>query len=270
MPFPNFDPLDEGEALTAASLNSKLQDTRGSINALPADAISSGALRSEHLSAITLNNLSTDASGAAVNMTHTNPTPTAISGNYDNIYTGTPVTVPNSRGTFLGWGDGLGGTGWAGIAVNGGGLNTRAQLVFPLPGLTIMPTTGAATSSQLCTGLLVKVNVGVLVTPASGGQPKGALYSAGMGLSIFWQGNSSTYHWMPSSLAFKSRANAVFADIATTALITKADLDAPFGGAAAETAVFSVGAAICCKQLTQNLYIREWRISAIPIYGGSL
>ena len=267
MPFPNFDPLDEGEALTAASLNSKLQDTRGSINALPADAISNGALRSEHLSAITLNNLSTDASGAAVNMTHANPFPTAISGNYDNIYTGTPVTVPNSRGTFLGWGDGLGGTGWAGIAVAGGTLDTRAQLVFPVPSLTIMPTTGAATSSQMCTGLLVKVNVGVIRTPAPGA---GAQYRRGMGLSIFWQGNSSTYHWMPASLAIRGRSNTAFSDMSTSILITKADLDAPFGGAAAETAVFSVAAAICQFGVTSNLNIREWRISAIPIYGGSL
>jgi len=268
MPFPNFDPLDEGEALTAASLNSKLQNTRGSINALPADAISNGALRSEHLSAITLNNLSTDASGAAVNMTHTNPTPTVISGNYNNLYTGTPVTVPNSRGTFINWGDGLGGTGWAGISSTGGlPLNTRAQLVFPLPGLTIMPTTGAATSSQMCTGLLVKVNVGVIRTPDSGA---GAQYRRGMGLSIFWQGNSSTYHWMPASLAIRGRSNTAFSDMSTSILITKADLDAPFGGAAAETAVFSVAAAVCQFGVSANLNIREWRISAIPIYGGSL
>ena len=120
MPFPNFDPLDEGEALTADSLNSKLQDTRDSINALPADALTASSLRSEHLAPITLNNLSTDAAGNAVNMTHVNPTPTAISANYDNLYTATPVTTPNARGTFLGWGDGLGGTGWAGIAVSGG------------------------------------------------------------------------------------------------------------------------------------------------------
>lgn len=267
MPFPNFDPLDEGEALTAASLNSKLQDTRGSINALPSDAIASGALRAEHLSPIALGNLSTDASGAAVNMTHTNPTPTVISGNYNNVYTGTPVTVPNSRGTFINWGENLGGTGWAGIGVNGGALNTRAQLVFPLPGLTIMPTTGAATSSQMCTGLLVKVNVGVIRTPTDGAA---SLYRRGMGLSIFWQGPSATYHWMPASLAVRGRANTAFSDMSTSILITKADLDAPFGGAAAETSVFSVGAAICSFGAVNNLNIREWRISAIPIYGGSL
>lgn len=270
MPFPNFDPLDEGEALTADSLNSKLQDTRDSINALPADALTASSLRSEHLAPITLNNLSTDAAGNAVNMTHVNPTPTAISANYDNLYTATPVTTPNARGTFLGWGDSLGGTGWAGIAVFGGTLDSRAQLVFPLPGLTIMPTTGAATSSQLCTGLLVKVNVGVLVTPATGAIPPSSAYKSGMGLSIFWQGPSATYHYMPSSVAFKGRANGVFADISTSALITKADLDAPFGGAPAEATVFSVGAAICQFALDGRLHIREWRISAIPIYGGGL
>ena len=166
MPFPNFDPLDEGEALTAASLNSKLQDTRASLNALPEDALVDSALRAEHLAPITVSNLCTDAAGNAVNMTHVNPTPTALSGNYDNEFTSTPATVPNSRGTFLGWGDGLGGTGWAGIAVNGGTLDSRAQLVFPLPGLTIMPTTGTPTSSQLCTGLLVKANVSVLMCPS--------------------------------------------------------------------------------------------------------
>ena len=267
MPFPNFDPLDEGEALTAASLNSKLQDTRGSINALPSDAISNGALRSEHLSPITLSNLSTDATGAAVNMTHVNPFPTAVSGAYTNDYTTTPATVPNSRGTFLGWGEGQVGTGWAGIAVAAGTLDTRAQLVFPLPGLTIMPTTGAATSNQMCTGLLVKVNVAVIL-------PSNAnLYWGGLGLSIFWQGTSSpTYHWMPSSAAFNSRANGIFCDMSTSALITKADLDAPFGGAAAETALFSVGAAVCRTRFdaTVSIHLREWRISAIPIYGGSL
>jgi hypothetical protein len=267
MPFPDFDSLDEGEAITAASLNSKLQNTQGSINALPADAVSAASLRSEHLTAITLDNLSTDAAGNAVNMSHSNPNPTVISNNYDNLYTSTPVTVPNSRGTFLGWGDGLGGTGWAGIAVSGGTLDTRAQLVFPVPGLTIMDTTGAATSNQLCTGLLVKVNVGVIVSPSSGGAGN---YRRGMGLSIFWQGNSGTYHYLPTSVAFKGRANAVFADIATSALITKADLDAPFGGAAPETSVFSVGAAICQFSLSDSLHIREWRITAIPIYGGSL
>ena len=49
MPFPDFDSLDEGAAITAASLNSKLQNTQGSINALPADAVSAASLRSEHL-----------------------------------------------------------------------------------------------------------------------------------------------------------------------------------------------------------------------------
>lgn len=266
MPFPNFDPLDEGEELSAASLNTKLQDTRGSINALPEDAVASGALRSEHLSAITLNNLSTDATGAAVNMTHDNPFPTSVSGAYTNDYTTTPATVPNSRGTFLGWGDGQVGTGWAGIAVAGGTLDTRAQLVFPLPGLTIMPTTGAATSNQLCTGLLVKVNVAVIL-------PCNALnYWGGLGLSIFWQGNSATYHLMPSSVAFNSQANGIFCDMSTSALITKADLDAPFGGAAAETSVFSVAAAVCRTRFdaSVSIHLREWRISAIPIYGGSL
>lgn len=134
-----------------------------------------------------------------------------------------------------------------------------------------MPTTGATTSGQLCTGLLVKVNVGVLVTPSSG---VAALYRNGVGLSIFWHGTSTNYHYLSSTLAFKGRANGVFADIATSALLTSADLAAPFGGAAAETAVASVEASVCQKINTgaslQNLHIREWRISAIPIYGGSL
>ncbi len=272
MPFPNFDPLDEGEALTAASLNTKLQDTRGSINALPADAISAGSLRSEHLSAITLNNLSTDANGGAANMTYSNPLPTAFSGDYANAYTATPVTVPNSRGTFLGWGDGLGGAGWAGISSTGGlPLDTRAQLVFGVP-LTIMPTTGAPTSNQLCTGLLVKVNVAVIV--CSDSDTNARAYTSGMGVSIFWQGNSSAYHYLPSSVAFRSRAEGILADVSTSALITKSDLDAPFGGAAAEATLASVGAAVCRPDgaggVTGPLHIREWRISAIPIYGGAL
>ena len=269
MPFPNFDPLEEGEALNAASLNTKLQNTRGSINAIPGDAISAGSLRSEHLSAITLDNLSTDASGAAVNMTHVNPFPTVVSAGYTNFYTTTPVTVPNSRGTFLGWGDGLGGTGWAGIANSAGGLNERAQLVFPVPGLTIMPTTGVPTSNQLCTGLLVKVNVSVLV-PGDANIADG--YFQGMGLSIFWQGNSSTYHYMPASVAFISRANGLFCDMSTSTLINANDLANPFGGAAAETSLFSVAAAVCRTGTggTVQLNLREWRITAMPIYGGSL
>tara|TARA_R110002110_G_scaffold29784_3_gene105783 strand:+ start:369 stop:1184 length:816 start_codon:yes stop_codon:yes gene_type:complete len=271
MPFPNFDPLDEGEALTAASLNTKLQDTRGSINALPTDAIAAGSLRSEHLTAITLNSLSTDAGGGAANMTHSNPSPTALSGNYDNRFTITPVTVPNSRGTFLGWGNGLGGTGWAGIAVAGGALDSRAQLVFGVP-LTIMSTVGGVTSAQLCTGLLVKVNVAVMICPSDLSSLAG--FGDGLGLAIFWQGNSASYHYMPASAAFSGRGNALVADISTTALITAADLAAPFGGAAAEATVASVGAAICQKTITgagvTSLYIREWRISAIPILGGAL
>ena len=268
MPFPNFDPLQEGEAITASSLNTKLQDTRASINSIDEDAISLGALRAEHLSPIALDNLSTDASGAAVNMTHVNPFPTVISPGYINFYTLTPVTVPNSRGTFLGWGDGLAGTGWAGISSTGGvPLDTRAQLVFPLPGLTIMPTTGAATSNQMCTGLLVKVSVSVILP----GESIASAYN-GMGLSIFWQGNSSTYHYMPSSVAFTSAINGIFCDMSTTVLITDSDLATPFGGAAAETSVFSVAAAVCRTGTggAVQLNLREWRISAIPIYGGSL
>jgi hypothetical protein len=269
MPFPDFDPLEEGEALNATSLNTKLQNTRGSINAIPGDAISAGSLRSEHLSAITLDNLSTDASGAAVNMTHVNPFPTVVSAGYTNFYTLTPVTVPNSRGTFLGWGDGLAGTGWAGISSTGGvPLDTRAQLVFPIPGLTIMPTTGVPTSNQLCTGLLVKVNVSVLVP---GDADLADAFFEAMGLSIFWQGNSSTYHYMPASVAFVSRANGLFCDMSTSTLINANDLANPFGGAAAETSVFSVAAAVCrTGPGAVNLHLREWRITAIPIYGGSL
>ena len=270
MPFPNFDPLAEGEALTAASLNSKLQDTRASLNALPEDALVDSALRAEHLAPITVSNLCTDAVGNAVNMTHVNPTPTVLSGNYDNEFTSTPATVPNSRGTFLGWGPGLGGTGWAGIsAVNIPPSDTMAQLVFPLPGLTIMPTTGTPTSSQLCTGLLVKANVSVLMCPSNA--TSSSRYFDGMGLALFWQGGSGTYHYLPASVAFKGRGNALVADIATTALITSADLASPFGGAAAETFLFSVGAAVCRFQTpVGSLHIREWRISAVPIYGGGM
>ena len=274
MPFPDYDPLDEGEALTAASLNTRINTLQNSVNDLPLDALKKNSLRKEHLSAIAVSSVPGNTNFTP-GFTKANPAPTVFVGPFRNTFTGA------DRNTFLGDGPNLVADGWAAIA-SGVGTDVM-EILFTNINLEIMPTTGAITDTNMCTGLLIKANVAVITTSNSqliepDNDPEDAAAyklpqyaTSGMGIALFWTDDLGATHLIQSSEAFSGRAQIDVGDIATSALLTNADTEAIGAGRTVQN-VFCAIANFNATSATNNthLYIREWRISAIPILGGSL
>tara|TARA_R110002167_G_scaffold49478_2_gene144939 strand:- start:1689 stop:2507 length:819 start_codon:yes stop_codon:yes gene_type:complete len=272
MPFPDYDPLDEGEALTAASLNTRINTLQNSVNDLPPDALKANSLRKEHLSAIAVSTVTPPNTNFVPGFTKANPAPTVFIGPFTNLFTGATRTV------FLGDGPSLGGNGWAAIA-SAVGTNVM-EILFTNNNLEIMPTTGDITDTNMCTGLLIKANVAVITTSeiqmtdqnlAGDYVPTAAFATTGMGIALFWTDDLGATHLIQSSEAFAGRAQIDVGDIATSALLTNADTEAVGAGRTVQN-VFCAIANFSATSSTSSshLYIREWRISALPILGGSL
>ena len=149
------------------------------------------------------------------------------------------------------------------------------EILFTNNNLEIMPTTGAITDTNMCTGLLIKANVAVITTSeiemTDAGEATPGFATSGMGIALFWTDDLGATHLIQSSEAFAGRAQIDVGDIATSALLTNADTEAVGAGRTVQN-VFCAIANFSATSSTSSshLYIREWRISALPILGGSL
>lgn len=272
MPFPDYDPLDAGDALTADSLNTRINTLQNSVNDLPSDALKANSLRKEHLSAITVSTVTPPNTNFVPGFTKANPAPKVIIGSFDNLFTGA------DRHTIVGDGPGFGADGWA-VVASGIGTNVM-EILFTNNNLEIMPTTGAITDTNMCTGLLIKANVAVITTSEAqmyfddgegdeGATPQFA--TSGMGIALFWTDDLGAEHLIQSSEAFAGRAQIDVGDIATSALLTNADTEAVGAGRTVQNVFCAIANFSATSSVaSSHLYIREWRISALPILGGSL
>ena len=281
MPFPDYDPLDEGEALTAASLNTRINTLQNSVNDLPPDALKANTLRKEHLSAITVSSVAPPNTYFVPGFTKSNPFPDVIIGPFRNNFIvgalGPPPVAP-FRDTIVGDGPNFVADGWA-VVASAVGTNVM-EIGFSGQRLEIMPTTGDITDTNMCTGLLIKANVAVITTTdgqmlSIEDEPRilTSLATSGMGMALFWTDSFNVPHLIQSSEAFAGRAQIDVGDIATSALLTNADTEAIGAGTTVKNVFCAITnyAAVGYPQGGQHgLYIREWRISALPILGGSL
>ena len=245
----NYDSLDEGDALDASSLNTRVGSLQTGVNDLLKSDIEEQALRSEHVPSLVY------SLNFAPGLTKVNPTPNTTTAAYTNAYNAADRTV------VLGTGPGIASppAGWA-IISNGavGVCEISFNPALDVVSTTVPPTGFAPTTS--CTGLLVRLNVSLI---ASGAPPGAANQCVIIGLVWEADGAPGVYNYLYQSetgVEDDVDSMVVYSDIATSALITFDDTGA------SSIAKISGVIANSANQVT----IREWNISAIPIFGGTL
>jgi hypothetical protein len=138
------------------------------------------------------------------------------------------------------------------------------------PSVNVVSATSPAagfSDTTYCTGLLVRLNVSLINFPYTG---QGHFNAQGVVVGIAWEADGAlgTYNFLEQSETgigatdASSQADMInFSDISTSALITSADT-----GGALVARVSGVIATID----GYNVTIREWNMSIIPIFGGTL
>lgn len=254
----NYNSLDEGDTLDAASLNSRLLGLQQGVNDLQKVDIEERALRAEHLSTILR---TTDMVPGPMKVSDTPDTETPT-------YTNLLSSPPNRNVVFIGSGAGV--TGFSiissrvgGIAIPGPfpGVATDCNISFS-PSLNIVsavsPLIGYSPTTY-CTGLLVRLDVGLISQTST--NPQGVV------IGIVWEDSPASYNYLNQSEACVSNQSGAsnqlqYSNISTSALITAVDV----GGAS----MVRVSGVIANMQAVANVTIREWTLSVIPIFGGSL
>lgn len=262
----DYDLLDEGDTLNAASLNSRITSLQTGVNDLLKEDLGTQALRSEHLPSI-------------VRISDMNPGPMKVSDAPDVItasYNNKLDVGVGGRNNVLAFGPGAGaGPGWAIIASIAGatpgpfpGASTDCNISFS-PSVTVVSSTTPATGfsdTTYCTGLLVRLNVAII----SKAEDVFPYARTGVAMGIVWEaeGALGTYNFLEQSeTGTGSRRpswnQANYSDLSTSALITLDDT----GG----TAIARISGVIACIAAeAKDLKIREWNMSIIPIFGGTL
>lgn len=261
----DYDLLDEGDALNAASLNSRVSSLQTGVNDLAKEDLETQALRSEHLPSITR---ISDMNPGPMKVSNAPDVTTAA---YDNLL---DVGV-GGRNNVLAFGPGAGaGPGWAIIASVAGaipgpfpGATTDCNISFS-PSVTVVSSTTPATgfsNTTYCTGLLIRLNVAIISKTED---PLAA--RTGVAIGIVWEADGAlgTYNFLEQSETGTGSKRPTWnqanhSDLSTSALITTGDT----GGAA--IARIS-GVIACIGAEAKDLKIREWNMSIIPIFGGTL
>jgi hypothetical protein len=269
----NYDLLDEGDTLNAASLNSRVASLQTGVNDLTKDDLAEQALRSEHLSSLVKSD-NMILHGAVTGMMKASPTPDLTTNTYGN-------TIASSAGpvrTVVRAGPGGSIQGYSVISARLAGV--APPLPFPgnvldcdisfSPSVNVVSATSPAagfSDTTYCTGLLVRLNVSLINFPYTG---QGHFNAQGVVVGIAWEADGAlgTYNFLEQSETgigatdASSQADMInFSDISTSALITSADT-----GGALVARVSGVIATID----GYNVTIREWNMSIIPIFGGTL
>lgn len=265
----DYDLLDEGDALNAASLNSRVSSLQTGVNDLAKEDLGTRALRSEHLPSITR---ITDMTPGPSKI---GPTPNIVSGTFTN-YLGSPP----SRNVIQIGPAAVAAQGYAvissrtpvGIVTPGPfpGAATDCNITFS-PSVTVVSSTTPATGftdTTYCTGLLVRLNVAV-VSKTLTLDPQDNQVPDSVVVGIVWEADGAlgTYNFLEQSEAgarkFSTNTSMVdYSDLSTSALITADDT----GGAA----IARISGVISNLNYTGDLIIREWNMSIIPIFGGTL
>jgi len=262
----DYDSLDEGDTLNAASLNSRITSLQTGVNDLETVDIEDKALRSEHFDSLVkfdtmflygvTNGMMKEALSPGLEITA-----------YDN-YLGSPG--PSRTVVYIGRSSGLQGYSVisqrvAGavppVALPGNVLDCDISFV---PSVTVVSPTTPATGysdTTYCTGLLVRLNVAILAQDFN--------LTQGVVIGIAWEADGAlgTYNFLEQSETGANNQSGTtsqvqYSDLSTSALITSSDT----GG----LAVARVSGVIASHLNGDPITIREWNMSVIPIFGGAL
>lgn len=264
----DYNLLDEGDALNAASLNTRVSSLQTGVNDITKEDLGEQALRSEHMSSIV------DYSNMVPGMMKVSPLPDAVTPVYDNFIGDTPavrtvVHIGAQAGGVQGYSI-ISSRTPTGIATPGPfpGAASDCNISFSPSVDVVSPTTPAAgfSSSTYCTALLVRLNVSVIAKPP----PQEFGDRDGVVIGLVWEADGAlgTYNFLDQSetgvgatLVGQVSKMAGYSDLSTSALITSTDT-----GGALVARVSGVVAAMGYANVT----IREWNMSIIPIFGGTL
>ena len=174
MGYPDFAPLEEGDALTAASLNTPLAALEDAVNAIEIEAVQRRGLRREHVPS------AVETSGFSVQTVQIDNGTTAI---YDNLYPGF------STNTHGGDGPGVGGTGW--VTISHGGETLEARWTTNATD----PNQVGAANGQRIAGLLVLVNVELVMArdDAKVGPAFAEAFLAAFAVGVKFTGDAQVY-----------------------------------------------------------------------------
>lgn len=267
----NYDLLDEGDTLNAASLNSRVTSLQTGVSDLTKDDLAEQSLRSEHLSSLVKSD-NMILHGAVTGMMKVSPTPDLTTNSYANTIDSSPG--PPVR-TVVRAGPGGLVSGYSVISARLAGV--APPLPFPgnvldcdisfSPSVNVVSATSPAagfSDTTYCTGLLVRLNVSLINFPQSQSTALGVV------VGIAWEADGAlgTYNFLEQSetgvgATISTRQDEMinFSDVSTSALITSADT-----GGSLVARVSGVIATIDGSNVT----IREWNMSIIPIFGGTL
>ena len=289
----DYDSLDEGDTLNAVSLNSRITSLQTGVNDLEKVDIEEKALRSEHLSSLIRSDDFTPPG-----MTKGSFTPDVTTNAYDTRIG--PGAAPTR--TVLGLGPLIGGApGPAGFSIIscrpapiatlgpliGGTLGTFAGFSIiscrpaPIatpgpwppdaqdcnigfsPSVDVVSSTTPATgfsNTTYCTALLVRLNVAIIFKSIPAG-PEAIV----MGLVWEADGALGTYNYLEQAETgvevSTGKVMGNYSDLSTCALITSGDT-----GGSLVARISGVISNVNGGTFT----IREWNISVIPIFGGTL
>lgn len=267
----NYDLLDEGDALNAASLNTRISSLQTGVNDLTKEDLGEQALRSEHVSSI-VNYNNMILYGTTKGMMKVSFLPDNITPVYDN-YIGNGPAVR----TVVHIGPQAGAQGYSiissralvGIAPPGPfpGAQTDCNISFSPSVNVVSPTTPATglSSTTYCTALLVRLNVSLIEKTSPGSRD-------GVVIGIVWEADGAlgTYNFLEQSeTGVGSEDTSMvleqcpYSDISTAALITSTDT-----GGSLVARVSGVIAQV--ENAAAGFKIREWNMSIIPIFGGTL
>lgn len=265
----NYDLLDEGDTLNAASLNSRITSLQTGVNDLTREDLGERALRSEHLSSIVR------TSDMTPGPSKIGPTPNTASGVFKNYLGSAPSRTVIQIGPAA-----VAAQGYAvissrtptGIAPPGPfpGVSTDCNISFSPSVTVVSPTTPATgfSDTTYCTGLLVRLNVAIVSkTLILDEEDEQIPDSVVMGIVWEADGALGTYNFLEQSEAGARKAATLtsmvdYSDLSTAALITVDDT----GG----SAIARISGVISNLNYTGDLIIREWNMSIIPIFGGTL
>ena len=262
----DYDSLDEGDTLNAVSLNSRITSLQTGVNDLEKVDIEEKALRSEHLSSLIRSDDFTPPG-----MTKGSFTPDVTTNAYDTrigpgaaptrTVLGRPL-IGGTLGTFAGFS--IISCRPAPIATPGPWPPDAQDCNIGFsPSVDVVSSTTPATgfsNTTYCTALLVRLNVAIIFKSIPAG-PEAIV----MGLVWEADGALGTYNYLEQAETgvevSTGKVMGNYSDLSTCALITSGDT-----GGSLVARISGVISNVNGGTFT----IREWNISVIPIFGGTL
>lgn len=269
--MPNYDPFEEGDALTAANINSRLTTMSTWVNDLPASSVARWALRHDHLPSQTFADLFPNGFSAE-SPAHTSG---STSGVHDNSlpYSAGPAHPVNYQAFSTSGGSAPYGPV---SADNGGGWRVPAQTggTSPMEVDAGTPFTPSDYDLQLLVRAQVEIFDSLGGQDATGGGPQDEYLSRCALIGIGFEDGLGARYVIERTVRWNNLRGCTRGTISTSTYIKAADLSAGDGQV---SKVFGVVASqrwadtgLSSPPTAYDLDIRHYNISIIPIRSGAL